>query len=156
MTAVLNETELKYCADNIELCCTVDLCYDVIIVCTGNASQEKYWQKRLEKGLGVFSPKSSIVLAVHEDWVGGAGNGLGTLYAYKKACIAANARDIDLPKMLKDGASVALSIIKKRVYNNFFCNKKTSFYSSTKSAKKTIQCRTPLLTFNTPCADLPK
>ena len=108
MAAVLNETELKYCADNIELCCTVDLCYDVIIVCTGNASQEKYWQERLEKGLGVFFPKSSIVLAVHEDWVGGAGNGLGTLYAYKKACLAANARDIDLPKMLKDGASVAL------------------------------------------------
>ena len=98
---------MKYCADNIE-CCTVDLCYDVIIVCTGNASQEKYWQERLEKGLGVFFPKSSIVLAVHEDWVGGAGNGLGTLYAYKKACLAANARDIDLPKMLKDGASVAL------------------------------------------------
>ena len=114
MAAVLNETELKYCADNIELCCTVDLCYDVIIVCTGNASQEKYWQERLEKGLGVFFPKSSIVLAVHEDWVGGAGNGLGTLYAYKKACLAANARDIDLPKMLKDAERHAQNAKKRR------------------------------------------
>jgi hypothetical protein len=108
MTKQLTETELKYCADNIDLCCNVELCYDIIIVCTGNASQEQYWQARLENGLGVLFPKTSIVLAVHEDWNGGAGNGLGTLYAYKKACIAAKERDIDLPKMLKEGASVAL------------------------------------------------
>ena len=64
MAAVLNETELKYCADNIELCCTVDLCYDVIIVCTGNASQEKYWQERLEKGWESwgFEPTTPILV----------------------------------------------------------------------------------------------
>ena len=104
----LSESELKYCATNIDLCCNVDRCYDVVIVCTGNPSQEKYWQSRLESGLGVFFPKTTVVLAVHEDWEGGAGNGLGTLYAYKKACAAATLRDIDLPQLLRDGASVAL------------------------------------------------
>ena len=104
----LSESELKYCATNIDLCCNIDCCYDVVIVCTGNPSQEKYWQSRLESGLGVFFPKTTVVLAVHEDWEGGAGNGLGTLYAYKKACAAATLRDIDLPQLLRDGASVAL------------------------------------------------
>ena len=56
----------------------------------------------------MFFPKTTVVLAVHEDWEGGAGNGLGTLYAYKKACAAATLRDIDLPQLLRDGASVAL------------------------------------------------
>ena len=30
-------------------------------------------------------PRGTIVIAVHEDWEGGAGNGLGTLYALVKA-----------------------------------------------------------------------
>ena len=30
-------------------------------------------------------PQSTTIVAVHEDWPGGAGNGLGTLYAFQKA-----------------------------------------------------------------------
>jgi len=56
----------------------------VIVVCTSNQSAEDYWQNRLEKSEGVI-PKTSVVCAVHEDWDGGAGNALGTLYAFQKA-----------------------------------------------------------------------
>ena len=48
------------------------------------------------------------VLAVHEDWNGGAGNGLGTLYAYQKARDKAQALGCNLDGMLRDGASIAL------------------------------------------------
>ena len=58
--------------------------FDVVIVCTSNQSAEDYWQNRLEKSEGVI-PKTSVVCAVHEDWDGGAGNALGTLYAFQKA-----------------------------------------------------------------------
>jgi hypothetical protein len=68
----------------------------------------RYWQNRLEATRGQIMPESSIVLAVHEDWVGGAGNALGTLYAVQKAAAKAVSQDIDLLQRLVDGASVAL------------------------------------------------
>jgi hypothetical protein len=46
-----------------------------------------------------------LVLAVTEDWgAGGAGNGLGTLYAYRKACAAALPLGVDLPALLLAGS----------------------------------------------------
>jgi hypothetical protein len=66
--------------------------YDVVIVCTGTQRQADFWQARLESGKGVLLPATSSVVAVHEDWPGGAGNGLGTFYAYLKACAAAKER----------------------------------------------------------------
>lgn len=47
-----------------------------------------------------------MVLAVSEDWAkGGAGNGLGTLYAYEKACRVAKERfDTDLDVLLQEGS----------------------------------------------------
>ena len=45
-------------------------------------------------------PETAMVLSVNEDWPGGAGNGLGTLYAWKKACALAATMGIDLPKRL--------------------------------------------------------
>jgi hypothetical protein len=71
---------------NVDLMCDTKnvVGFDVVIVCTSNQSSEDYWQKRLEGSEGVI-PKSSKVVAVHEDWEGGAGNGLGTLYAFHKA-----------------------------------------------------------------------
>lgn len=47
-----------------------------------------------------------MVLAVSEDWAkGGAGNGLGTLYAYEKACRVAKEKfDTDLDKLLNEKA----------------------------------------------------
>lgn len=58
--------------------------FDVVIVCTSNESGATYWQRRLSGGRGIVPEKTTIV-AVHEDWEGGAGNGLGTLYAFLKA-----------------------------------------------------------------------
>jgi len=45
------------------------------------------------------------VLCVHEDWNGGAGNGLGTLYAFQKAAAKAGK---DLVAEMKAGKSVAI------------------------------------------------
>ena len=66
--------------------------YDVTIICTTDDHQAKYWMDRLSSGIcskdeGTSSDAFPIVLGVSEDWSpGGAGNGLGTLYAFQKAC----------------------------------------------------------------------
>ena len=82
--------------------------YDFVIVCCSNEHQERFWQRRLEASSVL--PATTQVLAVHEDWAGGAGNALGTLYAYSKAARAYAASDKagDLDAALAAGASVAL------------------------------------------------
>lgn len=84
--------------------------YDIIIVCTSTPHQAQYWQNRLMATRGSISPKNAKVIAVYEDWDGGAGNGLGTLYAYTKAVDAAKELyGIDVPALLSKGSiSVAL------------------------------------------------
>lgn len=78
--------------------------FHVVIVCCSNAQQARYWQKRLEEGRGSVMPQSSIVLSVQEDWPGGAGNALGTLYAYKNAVALATERfGMDLDGQLRAG-----------------------------------------------------
>eukprot|EP00940_MAST-03C_sp_MAST-3C-sp2_P001667 g1667.t1 len=67
----------KMCADKVRG-------FDVVIVCTSDPSSERFWQKRLEDGEGVV-PIETKICVVHEDWEGGAGNALGTLYAFQKA-----------------------------------------------------------------------
>mmetsp|Transcript_50359 Transcript_50359/g.129708 ORF Transcript_50359/g.129708 Transcript_50359/m.129708 type:complete len:535 (-) Transcript_50359:386-1990(-) len=86
-----------------------DTGYDIVIVCTSNESQEEYWQSRLEHGKGQIIPKNAAIVAVHEDWEGGAGNGLGTLYAFEKA--AKKHQELtgkDIIEEMETGASVAL------------------------------------------------
>lgn len=58
--------------------------FDVTVICTTDDHQASYWMDVLETGL----LQGKKVLAVSEDWhsAGGAGNGLGTLYAWQKAC----------------------------------------------------------------------
>jgi len=84
--------------------------YNVIIVCTSTPHQAAYWQDRLMATRGSISPDDAQVIAVHEDWEGGAGNGLGTLYAYTKAvALGKELYDLDIPAQLASGAiSVAL------------------------------------------------
>jgi hypothetical protein len=82
--------------------------FDVIIVCCSNQAAEDFWQARLEQTIVQVTGTTGKVLAVHEDWNGGAGNGLGTLYAYKKARDKANGLGYDLDAMLSDRSSVAL------------------------------------------------
>mmetsp|Transcript_37506 Transcript_37506/g.120314 ORF Transcript_37506/g.120314 Transcript_37506/m.120314 type:complete len:510 (+) Transcript_37506:1454-2983(+) len=58
--------------------------FDVVIVCTGTEAQASYWKGKLEERRVI--PSTCEVICVHEDWKsGGAGNGLGTLYAWQKA-----------------------------------------------------------------------
>lgn len=73
--------------------------FDVTIVCTTDDHQAEYWMKRLGEGI---CKDSRMVLACSEDWgPGGAGNGLGTLYAYQKACkLAKEKYDVDLADLL--------------------------------------------------------
>jgi hypothetical protein len=82
--------------------------YDVTIICTTDDHQAAYWTKRLSAGVCHSSSKDQfpMVLAVSEDWsAGGAGNGLGTLYAFQKACkVAKEEHDgVDIQALLKEG-----------------------------------------------------
>lgn len=81
--------------------------YDVTIVCTTDDHQADYWMTRLAEGICKSNDSSTpfpMVLAVSEDWSkGGAGNGLGTLYAYEKACRVAKEKfDVDLNTLLHE------------------------------------------------------
>ena len=59
--------------------------FDVVIVCCTSRSQSTYWNQRLNDSKGSIAPKNARIYAVEEDWSdGGAGNGLGTLYAWQK------------------------------------------------------------------------
>ena len=79
--------------------------FDVVIVCCSNQSAENFWQARLERGRGVIVPRDATVLCVHEDWPGGAGNGLGTLYAWTKAAkLAEDKGDSELASKLASGS----------------------------------------------------
>jgi hypothetical protein len=78
--------------------------FDIVMVCCSSGNQALYWQHRLEKGRGSVLPATATVLAVEEDWPGGAGNALGTLYAFKKASALALQRyNRDILSELRDG-----------------------------------------------------
>ena len=82
---------------------------DIVIVSTTSDSQEHFWQKRLENTRGQITNADATILVVHEDWPGGAGNGLGTLYALSKANNKAQALyQIDIRERLRKGASIGL------------------------------------------------
>lgn len=59
-----------------------------VVITTNCANQQAFWQKKFPSAIVIF-----------EDWPGGAGNALGTLYAFQKA---------NLMSELKKGKSVAL------------------------------------------------
>ena len=83
--------------------------FDCVIVCTSNLAQERYWQERLECTRGQAAKADALILAVHEDWAAdGAGNGLGTLYAYMKARDKAAADNHDLDAFLASGHTVGI------------------------------------------------
>jgi hypothetical protein len=82
---------------------------DVVIVVTGSVQQENFWQNRLNSLQGFLFISPTYVICVHEDWPNGAGNGLGTLYAFLKAREKAKSLlGIDLFKLQENGASIAL------------------------------------------------
>lgn len=82
---------------------------DIIIVSAEGPQQEAYWESRLRASRGVVAKAEAVVCCVSEDWVGGAGNGLGTLYAFVKARDKLlRQENIDLSERLRQGASVAI------------------------------------------------
>ena len=81
---------------------------DVIIIVAGDAEQEYYWFDRLATSGNQIVRDSTKIIVVHEDWPGGAGNGLGTLYAFQKACDKAASQGMDLVSLLDQGAAVAM------------------------------------------------
>ncbi|RMD74230.1 MAG: hypothetical protein D6820_17105 [Lentisphaerae bacterium] len=98
--------------ENLDLILTApqqDEGMDILLVTTTSQDLEAFWQQRLEKTRGAISPQHCRIYVVYEDWPGGAGNGLGTLYALHKAERIARERDgISILDMLDDGASVGL------------------------------------------------
>lgn len=79
---------------------------DFIIISTSNAYQEQFWQKRLTQSQDTLKTK---ILVVKEEWPGGAGNGLGTLYAFLQAKEKAQELySVDLSQELQKGGSIAL------------------------------------------------
>ena len=83
--------------------------FDVVVVCTSNVAQESYWQDRLTATRGQAAKKDAVIVAVHEDWgADGAGNGLGTLYAYTKAKAKAKQSGSDLDQILATGGTVGI------------------------------------------------
>jgi hypothetical protein len=57
--------------------------FDVVIVCCSSELQAAYWQDRLDAGRGSLLPGETVVLAVDEDWPGGAGNGGYLMCVYR-------------------------------------------------------------------------
>ena len=82
---------------------------NIIIVSTANKRLENFWQQKLQLLLAKIDSKDNLVIAVNEDWTGGAGNGLGTLYAYsmaRKKALELYGKDIF--ELQKKGASIAI------------------------------------------------
>lgn len=84
--------------------------FDVTVICTTDDFQASYWMDRLSSGVCKSSSDSTsnypMVIAVSEDWStsSGAGNGLGTLYAFQKACTVAKGKyGADLAQELMEG-----------------------------------------------------
>lgn len=84
--------------------------YNIVIVCCSTWKQCAYWKDRLDGGKGNLLAKDTTIICVEEDWPGGAGNGLGTLYAYTKAvAVAKENLKLDIGTELRNGnMSVAI------------------------------------------------
>jgi hypothetical protein len=86
--------------------------FDAVIVVCGSEEQAEFWTARIENTVDQVTKSGAILQVVTEDWEGGAGNALGSLYAFKKAHAAIKARDGDYSKdilnMMKSGSSVAI------------------------------------------------
>jgi len=82
--------------------------FDYVVICCSDQSAEDFWQARLTQTIRQVTGSSSTVICVHEDWNGGAGNGLGTLYAFVKACSKGKELGFDLAHAMHAGKSVAI------------------------------------------------
>jgi len=74
--------------------------FDAIVIVSSTPSQSQFWEQRLEDCRGEIIGEKTRVFSFLEDWPGGAGQLLGTLYAWKKA--------EELRQILREGGSVAM------------------------------------------------
>lgn len=79
--------------------------FDLTIICTTDDHQAQFWMSKLkvEASSSGDDDKFPMAIAVSEDWENssGAGNGLGTLYAWQKAVkYAQDKLSVDLNGML--------------------------------------------------------
>lgn len=82
---------------------------DVVIVVTTSPDLANYWETQLMLSASPVIKPGALVVAVEEDWPGGAGNGLGTLYAFFKAHQKLmKVCDVDLFERLQEGCSVGM------------------------------------------------
>lgn len=103
------EVMLKENLDLIDHAVSNNIGMDVIIVSTSNPQQELFWQKRLEKRIGDILKKDTIIVSINEDWPGGAGNSLGTLYTYIKGRQKIlDLHGVDIAKLQQQRASIAI------------------------------------------------
>lgn len=90
--------------------------FDVTIICTTDDYQANFWMTKLKKKNTTSTSSTTktdsmfpLIVAISEDWTNpsGAGNGLGTLYAWKKACAYVSKQQqyqhIDLDDLLHTG-----------------------------------------------------
>ena len=78
---------------------------DIVIISTSCPKQAAYWQQRLEETRGTVCSRHAEIIVIHEDWPGGAGNALGTFYAFQKA---SEQSGIDLLERQAEGAALAI------------------------------------------------
>jgi hypothetical protein len=82
---------------------------DVIIIAASSHKHQELLQKRLNELKGTLIKPSAYIFCVVEDWPNGAGNGLGTLYAFHKATeLGKSSYGIDLLEKLAHGESIGL------------------------------------------------
>ncbi len=92
----LSSQEKKCLEDNLALMVGIDggapaVGFDVVIVCATSKSQARFWQLRLNRARGKLLLSTAVVLVVCEDWKGGAGNALGSLYGFEQVPMLLNA-----------------------------------------------------------------
>lgn len=68
--------------------------FSIIIVVSSSRDQADFWQERLEAARGSVIGRETKVISVHEDWPNGAGQLLGTLYAWEQSRARVNVDDV--------------------------------------------------------------
>ncbi len=77
--------------------------FDVVIVVSSSKDQTEFWQQRLKATSNSIIGNETKLISVEEDWPGGAGQLLGTLYAWNKAQTT-----YDLNKVIRSGGTIAM------------------------------------------------
>ncbi len=82
---------------------------EILIITTNSIAQGAFWHRHFDLLSQSFPSRDQMILIIYEDWNGGAGNGLGSLYCYQKARTAALKKyQIDILDKQKQGASVVM------------------------------------------------